>query len=307
MAMTNVKKTIGTNPFGVFEKSRSLAAKPALQVKPEGIPGLVQELGGAISDFSELNDSMGKNAHKLEKQTSHASNAAKQLAAHIQGVTGSLERIKGGIKKISTSVSSSTKSSLSALKAADSTNTVFSGFLDSSKELDKIDKIVATLAQQINIFALNASIEAARSGEAGRGFTVVANEIKELSKETFKIADDIRTKIDSFFADAKEAVNTMSEISNHILAIKNNQALIEEAIEEQIDALNETAKSTANITRSSNSVTDNVLNVYKLSKINTEHIEKTIRSSHSLNKILEDLSQQAEPAEGGDLSAENED
>ncbi len=305
--MTNVKKTIGTNPFGIFEKSRNLPAKPALNIKPEGIPGLVQEMGEIIADFSDVNDSMGKNAHKLEKQTSHASNAAKQLAAHIQGVMQSLERLKSGVKKISVNVSNSTKSSLSALKAADSTNSVFSGFLDSSKELDKIDKIVATLAQQINIFALNASIEAARSGEAGRGFTVVANEIKELSKETFKIADEIRNKIDNFFSDAKEAVSTMSEISNHILAIKNNQQGIEEAIEEQIDAINETAKSTSSITRSSNSVTDNVLNVYKLAKINTENIEKTIRASHSLNKIVEDLSTgKEETTESGEQSAENE-
>ena len=305
--MTNVKKTIGTNPFGIFEKSRNLPSKPSLNIRPEGIPGLVQEMGEIIADFSDVNDFMGKNAHKLEKQTSHASNAAKQLAAHIQGVMQSLERLKTGVKKISVNVSNSTKSSLSALKAADSTNAVFSGFLDSSKELDKIDKIVATLAQQINIFALNASIEAARSGEAGRGFTVVANEIKELSKETFKIADEIRNKIDNFFSDAKEAVNTMSEISNHILAIKNNQQGIEEAIEEQIDAINETAKSTSNITRSSNSVTDNVLNVYKLAKINTENIEKTIRASHSLNKIVEDLSTgKDETAESGEQSAENE-
>lgn len=304
--MTNVKKTIGNNPFGVFEKSRSLPAKPSLQVKPEGIPGLVQEMGEVLVDFSELNDSMGKNAHRLEKQTSHASNAAKQLAAHIQGVMQSLERLKSGVKKISTNVSNSTKASLSALKAADSTNAVFSGFLDSSKELDKIDKIVATLAQQINIFALNASIEAARSGEAGRGFTVVANEIKELSKETFKIADEIRNKIDSFFGDAKEAINTMSEISNQILSIKNSQQSIEEAIEEQIDAINETAKSTANITRSSNSVTDNVLNVYKLAKFNTENVEKTIRASHSLNKIVEDISIGSDAGSTGEQSAENE-
>ena len=305
--MTNVKKTIGTNPFGIFEKSRNISSKPSLNIKLEGIPGLVQEMGEVIADFSDVNDSMGKNAHKLEKQTSHASNAAKQLAAHIQGIMQSLERLKNGVKKISVNVSNSTKSSLSALKAADSTNAVFSGFLDSSKELDKIDKIVATLAQQINIFALNASIEAARSGEAGRGFTVVANEIKELSKETFKIADEIRNKIDNFFSDAKEAVNTMSEISNHILAIKNNQQGIEQAIEEQIDAINETAKSTSSITRSSNSVTDNVLNVYKLAKINTENIEKTIRASHSLNKIVEELSTgKDEPAESGEQSAENE-
>jgi hypothetical protein len=54
-------------------------------------------------------------------------------------------------------------------------------------------------------------------------------------------------------------------------------------------------------------VTDNVLNVYKLAKINTENIEKTIRASHSLNKIVEDLSTgKDDTAESGEQSAENE-
>jgi methyl-accepting chemotaxis protein len=287
MAMSNIKKTIGINPFGSLEKKQSLTTKHILKSK-EGGPDL-NDLVDVIDDFTQNAESMSKTAHKLEKQTSHASAAAKQLTGNIQAVSVALDKVRNSSKKISTNINNSTKSSIAALKAADSTNAVFTNFLDSSKELDRIDKVVATLAQQINIFALNASIEAARSGEAGRGFTVVANEIKELSKETFKIADDIRLKIDTFFSDAKEAISTLSEISSLIMSIKNNQSTIETIIEEQTEATEEASRSNANITRTSNSVTDNILNVYKLSKLNNENIEKSIRISHSLNRIVEDM------------------
>ncbi|MCX7999439.1 MAG: methyl-accepting chemotaxis protein, partial [Leptospiraceae bacterium] len=227
---------------------------------------------------------LGKNSHRLEKQTNHASVSIKQLSGYVVTLGESIEKMRSDLKKLTNNVGNTTKAALNALKTSDTTNTIFSSFIDSSKELDKIDKVVATLAQQINIFALNASIEAARSGEAGRGFTVVANEIKELSKETFKIAEDIRAKIENFFNDAKEAINALSEINNLVLQIKNNQSSMEDALKEQLDELNEIGKLNNSMVRASNAVTDNILNVYKLAKINTENIEKAIRVFHQLSR-----------------------
>ncbi|HMZ60146.1 MAG TPA: methyl-accepting chemotaxis protein, partial [Leptospiraceae bacterium] len=201
---------------------------------------------------------------------------------------------------MSSSVNSSAKSALAALKYSDTTNSTFTSFIDSSKELDKLDKVVANLAQQINIFALNASIEAARSGEAGRGFTVVANEIKELSRETFKVSEEIRNKIDSFFSDARDAINTMNEISNLVLAIKNSQTAVEEELEEQYRVLDEASKNAGGIIRSSNSVTDNILNVYKLAKLNTESVEKIIRISHAVSRVKDEFKQNVQSQESNE-------
>jgi methyl-accepting chemotaxis protein len=176
-------------------------------------------------------------------------------------VGSSIEKIKTGVKKISSNAQNSSKSSVQALKAVDSTNQVFSSLLESSKDLDKIDKIVIGLAQQINLFALNASIEAARAGEAGRGFAVVANEIKELAKETSKIADDIKSKIENFYTDSKKAIESLNEVSKEILNIKNSQEVIEGSIEEQAGLLTEVTKNSSNLLKSTNSVNDNILNV----------------------------------------------
>jgi len=281
--MSNDKKTIGNNPFKALDKKATQVTRTSIARQRELEGG--DEFSSTLREILEINETLGKNAHRLEKQTNHASMSIKQLSSHVVSVGESIEKMRSDLKKLTNTVSSTTKASLAALKASDSTNSVFSSFLDSSKELDKIDKVVATLAQQINIFALNASIEAARSGEAGRGFTVVANEIKELSKETFKIAEDIRVKIDTFFSDAKEAINALGEISNLILQIKNNQANMEDALKEQLDELGEAGKNANSLVRASNAVTDNILNVYKLAKINTEAIERAIRATHSLTRI----------------------
>ncbi len=290
--MSGTKKTVGINPFGAFEKKSSTtpSTRPNVGKVKEGMEGAVAELADTVKEFEEINENLGKNSHRLEKQTNHASVSAKQLSGHAIVVNDSLENIRAELKKISTAASNSAKSSVSALKSSDTTNSIFSNFIDSSKDLDKIDKVVATLAQQINIFALNASIEAARSGEAGKGFTVVANEIKELSRETYKIAEDIRDKIENFFSDAKEAIATLTELSNLIHSIQTNQTQIEDALKEQIENLEEASKNATGISRTANSVTDNILNVYKLAKINTENVEKAIRTSHSLNRLAEELS-----------------
>ncbi|HNF22990.1 MAG TPA: methyl-accepting chemotaxis protein [Leptospiraceae bacterium] len=299
--MSNQKKTIGTNPFGVSEKSKSLLTRAVMnRAKEEGLPGILEELEGAVSEFNEETENLGKNAHKLEKQTNHASTSAKQLTGHSVSVSQALEKAKETARKMSGAVNSSAKSALAALKFSDTTNSTFTSFIDSSKELDKLDKVVANLAQQINIFALNASIEAARSGEAGRGFTVVANEIKELSRETFKVSEEIRNKIDSFFSDARDAINTMNEISNLVLAIKNSQTAVEEELEEQYRVLDEASKNAGGIIRSSNSVTDNILNVYKLAKLNTESVEKIIRISHAVSRVKDEFKQNVQSQESNE-------
>jgi methyl-accepting chemotaxis protein len=136
---------------------------------------------------------------------------------------------------------------------------------------------------------LNASIEAARAGEHGRGFSVVANEIKELSKEAAKIAEDVRMKIEGFYQDTKRTVDALNEISNLILSIKNSQATIDEVVEEQDSGLGEISKQSGNISKISNNITDNLLGLYKTAKASTENADKAIRYGHTLSKIAGEL------------------
>ncbi len=283
----NLRRTVGSNPFETIKSIKE--ATNEVEASDNDSNKILFSMNQTIHDFSEMSENLNKNSSKLEKQTNQASNAGKQLSQTVMSVGNSIEKIKTGVKKIASNAQTSSKSSVQALKAVDSTNQVFSSLLESSKDLDKIDKIIIGLAQQINLFALNASIEAARAGEAGRGFAVVANEIKELAKETSKIADDIKSKIDNFYTDSKKAIESLNDVSKEILNIKNSQDVIENSIEEQAEHLSEVTKNSSNLLKSTNSVNDNILNVYKLSKLTTEGSDLSLRYAHALSKLTNDL------------------
>lgn len=284
------KITIGSNPFGALDKPTAKEPKKThSKISGSRSEDSVNALSSISDELEQSSEGLSKNAHRLEKQTNHAATSAKQLNTHAMSIGTSVETLRAELKKVSNSAGNSSKSAVSALKAADSTNSIFTSILESSKEIDKIDKIILALAQQINLFALNASIEAARAGDVGRGFTVVANEIKELSKETTKIAEDIRSRVENFYDDVKRAVDSLGEISSLIISIKNNQTLIENSVEEEEIVAGDLIRNTTSISKSSNSITDNILNVYKLAKISTDGSDRAIRQVHGLKKQISEL------------------
>ncbi|AOR24378.1 methyl-accepting chemotaxis protein [Clostridium taeniosporum] len=94
-----------------------------------------------------------------------------------------------------------------------------------SKEISSIVDTINEIANQTNLLALNASIEAARAGESGKGFTVVAEEVKKLAEETSKFTNEIRGKIDSIQEKSNNAVISVEE--NIAVVNKNNKAVVE--------------------------------------------------------------------------------
>ncbi len=84
-----------------------------------------------------------------------------------------------------------------ATERAAATNETVQKLGTSSQEIGDVIKVITSIAEQTNLLALNATIEAARAGEAGKGFAVVASEVKELAQETAKATEDIARRVEA--------------------------------------------------------------------------------------------------------------
>ena len=103
----------------------------------------------------------------------------------------------------------------------------------SSAEIDNVIKLITSIAEQTNLLALNATIEAARAGEAGKGFAVVASEVKDLAQETARATGDISARVEAIQKDTGGAAASISGVTEVIGQIDSYQSAIASAVEQQ--------------------------------------------------------------------------
>jgi methyl-accepting chemotaxis protein len=130
-----------------------------------------------------------------------------------------------------------------------------------AQEIGDVVKLITAIAEQTNLLALNATIEAARAGEAGRGFAVVASEVKSLASQTAKATDDISTHIAGMQDATQESVAAIKEIGDTISQISEIASSIAQAVEQQNNATQEIAHSVQNVARGTDEAAADVMEV----------------------------------------------
>ena len=135
-----------------------------------------------------------------------------------------------------------------------------------SKAAARIGDVVAlinTIAEQTNLLALNATIEAARAGEAGRGFAVVASEVKALAEQTSKATGEIGQQIAGIQAATEESVGAIRAISGTIEKLSEISSTIAAAVEEQGAATQEISRNVQQAAQGTQQVSTNISDVQR--------------------------------------------
>jgi methyl-accepting chemotaxis protein len=143
-----------------------------------------------------------------------------------------------------------------AVEASQSANESIKKLYSSSSEIGNVVKVISSIAQQTNLLALNATIEAARAGVAGRGFVVVASEVKELARETARATEDISEKILAIQNNTKEAVGALNHISTVIEEVSAISRTIQHSVEQQTSVTNDIAQNLAEAAQGSKDITE---------------------------------------------------
>jgi methyl-accepting chemotaxis protein len=145
--------------------------------------------------------------------------------------------------EIDRQVSHSNAIAAKAVEDAERTNAEIKALDDAAKRIGDVVKLITAIAEQTNLLALNATIEAARAGEAGRGFAVVASEVKALAGQTAKATEEISAQIAGMQQATVRSVDAIGTIQRTIREVGDITATIAAAVTEQGAATREIARS----------------------------------------------------------------
>ncbi|MGY1821965.1 methyl-accepting chemotaxis protein [Geodermatophilus sp. SYSU D00079] len=204
-----------------------------------------RRLEGASQKLNVAADGIADNARTAAGQAGVVVASAGEVASSVDTVATGSSQMETAIREIAQNATAAARVAGQAVTVAEDTTRTVGKLGDSSQEIATVVKLINGIAEQTNLLALNATIEAARAGEAGKGFAVVASEVKELAQETARATEDISRRVDAIQADTAGAVEAIGQISSVIGEINDFQATIAAAVEEQTATTNEMNRNVA--------------------------------------------------------------
>ena len=264
---TLVRQIRGTSER-VSESSRTLSSS-ALEINAstEEVAQAIEQISRGAESQAEMVAKSSKVIHDMAISVDLVARRAKETAKAAHDTSFTAQR--GG---------ELANDSLERMKSFfDSVELISMQFMDLNAKLQQVGKVadfIVDMARQTNLLALNASIEAARAGEYGKGFGVVAEEVRKLADGSAKSASDIADMIDVVKVESRRLQETITESSKSIGAGKKN-------IDTTADSFKQILATVIETERKANSIAD-------LSQMQTTGAEKMVAMVDEIAKVAED-------------------
>ena len=192
----------------------------------------LEAAAGSLTGIAETTQQLSTTlAHDFE----HASRNTRLVASATEEMNSSITEIAKQVREASEIASV-------AVDQATKTDQRIIALSNAASRIGDVVRLISAIAKQTHLLALNATIEASRAGEAGRGFTIVAQEVKALATQTAGAAEDIATLIATMQSATGESVSAIKEIGDTISRLFDIASAINAAVEEQRASAREIAR-----------------------------------------------------------------
>lgn len=267
------------------------------QEKLELANNFQQNVGILISNFLEscqqnksTAEVLSQKARETKQSNLNMAEKASQTASVVEQTQQAVSTLSGSVQQIAGQTNEGLKISTVASEKSQKTLTVVANLTETANQIGRVLSLIQDIANQTNLLALNATIEASRAGEAGRGFAIVASEVKSLASQTEKATMDIQEQINIIQTTSQDAANQMQDIDKIIQELRNAMSLVNSAISEQELAAREIASGMSNAARNTHLTAELTTQVASITDTTLHHSEETHQSLTLLHSDVQAMS-----------------
>src|SRR5450830_1554459 len=266
----NLSKVIEDD--GKDEPARLISALSTMQTN---LRQTIQHIAGSATQLASAVEEVARNAVSTSEASTQSNQAAREGRDRVVETVGAIQTMTQDVQN---------------------TSLLIEGLATQGRDIGKVLDVIRAIAEQTNLLALNAAIEAARAGEAGRGFAVVADEVRALAHRTAQSTQEIEKMVAGIQNGTGEAVQSMQQSNqrtHNTLELARAAGVALEQITQSISLINERnlviASASEEQAQVSREVDRNLVNIRDLATQSAAGANQTSAASHELSRLAVDL------------------